>query len=549
MATFRTLIPLLGLLVATNATSASPSRAPDTIYFNGIVHTVDEGLGTQTAFAVSQDRIVAVGPDAQVLALAGKATRQVDLGKAAVIPGLSDNHDHFWNTGKYLVRGVDLVGVSTRSELDSRLQTAVAKARPGEVVSTTVGWVVQPMPTRADLDRMSSTTPIALISSRRAVGVLNSAALQRLGISKGKPDYKGVRVPVDAQGEPTGQLPNYPWSVLMVDKLLPPLTPQDQERLLRQAMQERNALGITSVRELAVFPQDVRTLQRLRKEGKFTVRVALGVEFPEETDLPAYIATQQSLKRDDPWLFVDSLSEEPWAPGTVTAEEFTRLVRAENRSGWRPAPHSSSDRVRGTSADAATEQTLDAYEAANADSPILGKRWYLEHVPFATPAQMDRMAALGLIISTQDYGFTPVQPAPLPPDRMAHWNPIRGFLDHKLLVIGGDDYNGPNPVDRTPNNPMIDFYYYVTRRNRAGQVLTPTERISREEALRIFTVNPAYATFQETQRGKIAPGMLADFVILNQDVMAVPEERILATRPLATFVGGRKVYAAAGSGY
>jgi predicted amidohydrolase YtcJ len=549
MALLRVLIPLLGLLVATGANCASPSRAPDTIYFNGIVHTVDDGLGTQTAFAVTGNRIVAVGSDAEVVALAGKSTRQVDLGKATVIPGLSDNHDHFWNTGKYLVRGVDLVGVSTRAELDKRLQAAVAKARPREVVYTTVGWVVQPMPTRADLDRMSSAIPIALISTRRAVGVLNSAALQRLGISKDKPEYKGVRVPVDAQGEPTGQLPNYPWSVLMVDTLLPPFTADDQERLLRQAMQERNALGITSVRELAVFPEDARILQRLRSEGKFTLRVALGVEFPEVTDLPAYIATQPPLKRDDPWLFVDALSEEPWAPGTVTAAEFTQLVREENRRGWRPAPHSSSDRVRGTSADAAADQALDAYEAANADSSILGKRWYLEHVPFATPAEMDRMAALGLIISTQDYGYVPVPTSPLPPDRMAHWNPIKGFIDHKLIVIAGDDYNGPNPMDRTPNNPMIDFYYYVTRRNRAGQVLTPTERVSREEVLRMFTVNAAYATFQEAQRGRIAPGMLADFVILNQDLMTVPEERILATRPLATFVDGRKVYAAAGGGY
>jgi predicted amidohydrolase YtcJ len=204
--------------------------------------------------------------------------------------------------------------------------------------------------------------------------------------------------------------------------------------------------------------------------------------------------------------------------------------------------------VRGTSADVAAEDALNAYEAANADSPILGKRWYLEHVPFATPAQMDRMATLGLIISTQDYGYTPA-PATLPPDRMAHWNPIRGFLDHRLVVISGDDYNGPNPVDRTPNNPLIEFYYYVTRRNRAGQVLTPSERISRDEALRIMTVNPAYATFQESQRGSITPGLLADFVILNQDLMTVPEDRILATRPLATFVGGHKVFAALGGGY
>ena len=121
---------------------------------------------------------------------------------------------------------------------------------------------------------------------------------------------------------------------------------------------------------------------------------------------------------------------------------------------------------------------------------------------------------------------------------------MREFLDHKLVVIGGSDYGGPNPIEREPNNPMIPFYFYVTRKSRAGDTVGADEKISREDALRIFTVNAAYATFEEKDKGSIAPGMLADFVVLNQDIMLVPDEKILETRPLATFVGGKKVYAA-----
>ncbi len=178
-----------------------------------------------------------------------------------------------------------------------------------------------------------------------------------------------------------------------------------------------------------------------------------------------------------------------------------------------------------------------------------GQRWYMEHVSFATPAEMERMARLGVIVSVQDAGYEPPAAAPLPPERMAHQNPIRGFIDHKIVVIGGSDYTSPDADEREPNNPMIPFYFYVTRKTKSGEILTPSEKISREEALRIFTVNPAYATFQEKIKGQIAAGMFADFVILNQDLMTVPDEKILATRPLATFIGGRKVFSAPGARY
>jgi predicted amidohydrolase YtcJ len=371
--------------------------------------------------------------------------------------------------------------------------------------------------------------------------------LKRLGISKSNPTFRSGPVPVDKTGEPTGESPDYPLSVGFVEELLPPLTVAQQDEIVKQEEDERHALGITAVRELATWQDEVTALERLRREGKLTLRIALGLEFPDQKDLPAFIEKQPALQRTDPWLYVDSQSEEPWAPGSTTEEEFIRLTRAENRAGWRPAPHISSDSHRGTTADAATDDALAAYEAANQDNSIVGKRWYVEHVPFATPAQIDRMAALGLIVSVQSAGYDLPAVAPLPPDRMAHWNPVREFLDHKLVVVAGSDYHGPDTVTREPNNPIIDFYFYVTRRTRSGEVQTPAEKISRDEALRILTYNEAYATFQENVRGKIAPGMFADFVILNQNLMTVPDDKILATRAVATYVGGKRVYEAPAS--
>jgi predicted amidohydrolase YtcJ len=314
-------------------------------------------------------------------------------------------------------------------------------------------------------------------------------------------------------------------------------------------MAERNSLGITSTRELALWPEGVAVLQRMRREGKLTLRMAIGLEFPEQTETARHLAALPAVNRDDPWLFLDAAGEEPWTPGTMPLEQYTPIVAEERRLGWRAAPHVSSDTARGVSYDEATDQTLAAYEAIDRISPLNGARWYIEHVSFATPAEMERMARLGVIVSVQDAGYEPAARAPLPPERMAHQNPLRALVDHKIVVIGGSDYVSPNASERKPNNPMIPFYFFVTRKTRSGEVVTPSEKISREEALRIFTVNPAYATFQGKTRGRIAPGMFADFVILNQDLMTVPDERILDTHPLATFVGARKVYTALGSSF
>ena len=548
MTTRRILMSLIALAaMGGQVRAAAPQPGPDTVYIHGKVVTVDPASHVEEAFAVRGDRIVAVGASAKVRALATKRTKVVDLGGATVIPGLTDSHDHLWNAARFLYRGVDVIGVNSLAEMQTRVRAAVAKAKPGEVVFTTIGWALQPALTRRDLDAISMDVPIIAISSRRGTGMLNGAALRKAGITRENPTYLGTKAPVDSNGEPTGAPPGYPAGMQMMDALLPPLTVAQQDEMVRREMAERSSLGITSVRELAVWPQAVAGLERLRREGKLTVRMSLGLEFPDQANSARHMAQLAPPRHDDPWLFIDSVSEEPWTPGAATPEAFTQLARDLNRQGWRAAPHVNADMIRGGTADDATEKTLTAYEAADRDSPLNGKRWYMEHAPSSTPQMMERMAKLGVVISIQDMGYRPAAVAPLTPARMEHFNPVRGFLDHKVTVIGGSDYSGPTPVEREPNNPLIPFYFFVTRKMVTGAVLGPDEKISREEALRIFTVNPAYATFQEKVKGQIAPGMLADFVILNQDLMTVPEDRILATHPLATFVGGRRVYRAAGS--
>ncbi len=345
------------------AQQTQTARVPDTIYHHGKIITVNGGFEITEAFALSDDRFLAVGGNASVLALAGKRTRIVDLKGATVIPGFVDSHDHLWNSAKFEFRGVDMIGVTSLTEMQARLRAAVAKAKSGETVFTTLGWRIRPMPTRQDLDAVSTKTPIAIIGSRHASAVINSAALQRLGISKTNPLFKDVKVPMNKDGEPTGVLPGYPASLEIIDTLLPPMTPKVQDMVVKKAMAERNALGITSTRELALWPAAVTGLQRMRREGKLTLRMALGLEFPDQLATPKYLATLPAVKRDDHWLFLDSAGEEPWTPGTASLQEYTAILREERSMGWRAAPHVSSDAARGTSYDEATDQTLSAYQA------------------------------------------------------------------------------------------------------------------------------------------------------------------------------------------
>jgi predicted amidohydrolase YtcJ len=454
-----------------------------------------------------------------------------------------------FNSCRLMWRGVDMIGVTSMTEMQNRLKKAVAAAKPGQVVFTTLGWTINPRPTRKDLDQISTKNPIVLVGSRRGVAVYNSAALEKAGITKENPTFAGMPVPKDASGEFTGASPGFPAAMHLMAKLLPPMSQDEEEQVIVRGLQERNALGITSIRELAVWPDVVQAYYRLWRKGRLTGRVGIGIEFPDQANTIKNLELMGiSVPFGDEWLRYDSQGEEPWTPGAMANKPYTDVMLALNRLGWRPSPHSSADANRGIGYDDTTNQTLDAYEAADRAASIKEKRWYLEHIPFSTPEQIARMAKLGLIISIQDNGYYPqLAYYPKEKERLDHQNPVRSFLDAKLVVIGGSDYNGPSSEEMNPNNPLIDFYFYVTRKAKDGSLRAPTEKITRPEALRILTANPAYATFEEKIKGSIETGKLADFVILSKDIMTVPDDQILSIQPVATYVAGNRVFSVPGN--
>jgi predicted amidohydrolase YtcJ len=531
------------LMSAASYGQQNPAAPPDAIFVNGKVITVDAGFSTQQAFAVKGETFVAVGTNERIRALASRATRVIDLRGAAVIPGLTDNHDHVHDSAKIMLRGVSLDGATSLSDALGRIRQAVATARPGETVFTNVLRLPpgQAGPTKGDLDQISIDVPIVVMRGRRGGSLLNSAALKLAGITRDTASFAGVPMPTDANGELTGASPAYPAGMTLVEKLLPAMTDAEEEAVLLKAIQQRHALGLTSVRDLSLFPGAMRVYFRLWQKGQLTLRVSMGLDLPDAAHVDdALRVWGVGSGFGDAWLRLDSVSEDPY-PLVTDARTFKEVALAANKYGWRLSPHIDGDE--------SLNAALEAFEAADRASSIKEKRWVLEHVPLATPEQMDRMVKLGVVISSQYAAYAAnlgPATAAVGRARAERQPPMRELLDHHLVVSAGSDFlGGAGSLD----NPFVPIYFYVTRKTRNGEVIGPEQKISRQEALRVSTINYAYTTFEEKLKGSIEPGKLADFLILSEDILSVPDEQILSIHPLATYVGGRKVFAAPGGGF
>jgi predicted amidohydrolase YtcJ len=533
------MLALFSVFAATSAFAQQGINSPpDSIFYNGKIITVDSGFTIAQAFAVRGDVYVAVGTNDNIRALARENTRLVDLKGAAVIPGLSDNHDHLYNSEK-VMRGINLVGATSTQEVLGRLRDGLAKAKAGETVYGSVGWRA-PL-TKNDLDQVSAEVPVVALRGRRGAAVMNSAALKKAGIAKEMQSYMGKEIPKDGSGELTGETPDFPAGLYAIDKVVPLPTPEQEDQMIVDGQKQRNALGITSIRDLSNWPPGMRAFVRMWRQGRLTVRVSMGLELPDASD-PAALVRQQGVTPGfgDHWLRIDSAGEQPNPPGgNATPEEYKALMLELNRLGWRHSPHVATNE--------SLEAVLQAYEAADRESPIRDKRWVVEHIPNVTPPLMDRLAKLGVIVSTNMAGYTGNYQAAvrtLGEEQAQRQTPVKEMLDHHLVVVIGSDYGGPNPDTATSNNPFVPLYYYVSRKTRDGKVLGAQEKVSREEALRIATNNNAYATWEEKVKGSVEPGKLADFLVLSGDFMTIPENDILKLHPMATYVGGRNVYRA-----
>ena len=555
---------VLILLSSCNGPAGQPREVPDAVYYNGKVLTVDSSDSIAEAFAVAGERFLAVDASDEVRALAGPGTELVDLGGRTVMPGLMDNHSHAFHAAN-AYRGMDLSDVASLAELLERIRLAAAGAGPGQAIYGRYGWDPNKFPegrgpNRLDLDEASPDNPVVIFLSR-GQAFLNSRALDLAGVTRNTERIGRVVIRKDRTGKPDGRLGGENGTVARLTRMVAPPTREEMEDLILEIQRQQLAVGLTSIRDIQLEPAFMRTYYEMWREGKLLHRVSIGlqvnpqdVEALEDMLRPLVAGTRFG----DHWLRLDGLAEfnpgsmwrepledtegNPLGTPSISPEIFRQGVLIANRYGWRPSPH--------TDSDGAMDLVLEAYEAADRESSIRDKRWVVEHATHVQPDQMERLNELGVVISAQlqPYRRAADMVRTLGRERAERAVPMREFMDQGLIVSGGTDWGGNSATGAT-NNPFLNIYFYVTRNTLDLGPFGEAQKITRAEALRVATINNAYMTFEENIKGSIEAGKLADFVILSDDIMTVPEEEIPDIRPLATFVGGRKAYSSPGGGF
>lgn len=523
------------------------------------IYTVDRARPLAEAMAVADGRVVALGTSAEMAAAYADWPR-VEMDGRTVVPGLIDAHAHLLGLGESLLQA-DLVGTASVAEVGERLRAAAAAAEPGAWV-TGRGWDQNDwgaggaFPTRADLDAFVPDRPVWVQRVDGHASWANTAALRAAGIdpdAPAPPDPAGGQVVRDAAGRPTGVFVDA--AEALVAASVPPRTFEQQAAALRRALDETARAGLTGVHEAGIPLAALDLYSVAIQDGRFPVRLYAMIE-PGELD--AYCA-----RRTGPYvhwsgrLAVGALKV--YADGALGSRGAALLADYADDAGNRGLMQRSPDSLRAITeramrcglqvnthaiGDAAVRAVLDAYEAAVTVTGGGPGRHRIEHAQVIALSDIPRFASLGVIASVQPTHATSDMPwaeARVGPDRVRGAYAWRRLVDAGARLALGSDF----PVERV--SPLLGFYAVVTRQDAAGQPAGGwygDQALTREEALRGFTLDAAYAAFMEDEVGSLEVGKRADFVVLSQDVMTVPPEEILATRVLATYLDGEPVYEA-----
>src|SRR3989440_4492822 len=557
---------LILLVVALSLVSLAPKlETADIVFKNGNIYTVNERQPHAEGLAVKDGRIVFVGANADVKKYEGKGTRVVDLKGHMVVPGMTDSHYHLIGVGQREMT-LNLEGTTSLEDFLTKVKARVDQAKPGEWV-TGRGWIEtfwKPpvFPTRQDLDRVSPNNPVFL---RRADGhgaVANSAALKIAGIDRNTPSPFGGEISKDKSGEPNGMLLDNAQE--LVAKHIPAPTAADIERAVLLGVERSIRLGWCEVQDPGGSYDDVALYRKLYQEGKIKLRIYKAVYGPtkdsvrllsEGANVGAYDHrfTLRTIKvvfdgalGSRGAALLEPYSDKPDTSGFLREkeEELRPMFKEALRQGIQVQTHAIGDR--------ANRIILDLYEQAfNAVPPeqrkIPNPRWRVEHAQIVNPVDIPRFAKLGVIPSMQPshaIGDLHFAPARLGLKRLEGAYAWQSFIKSGVVVPGGSDA----PVER--GDPMIEFYAAVARkdiRGFSGEGWHPEEAVSRDQALKMLTVWPAYAAFEENVRGSIEVGKLADLTILSADIMKIPEMEILKTHCVMTVIGGEIVYEAPAS--
>lgn len=543
--------------------AAADAAAADMVLRGGKVFLADSAGTVTRAIALRDGEVIAVGGDAEISALVGPATEVVELAGRLVTPGFNDAHVHFASGGASLL-AVDLLGTTSLAEIERRVAEAAATAAPGEWILGR-GWDHTRLPaaelgpggwpTGAILDRAAPHNPVLLSRVDGHTSWANARALEIAGIDRNTPDPDGGEIVRDpATGVATGILKESAQG--LAGRHVPPPSEAQVSRAIDAALELAARVGVTSV-QTSADPMDLRVYQRLRDRDSLSVRVYAWHPLEMET-IRAFRRLGVTAGFGDPWLRIGMLKGytdgtlgsrtsymlEPFADDPTTrglpqysVAELDSLVQAADAAGLQVILHAIGD--------AANRQVLDAFERASGVNGARPRRHRIEHAQIVDRADLPRFASLGVIASMQPTHAT--SDMRWVPERIGHERAREGayawrsLLDAGATVVFGTDF----PVE--PIRPVEGIYSAVTRQSREEPGTPPggwlpEQKLSREEAIRLYTAAPAYGEWEEERKGTLRPGMLADLVVWSDDLLTIPEREILDAEPALTVVGGRVVY-------
>jgi predicted amidohydrolase YtcJ len=553
--------------------SARGRRSVSLLLVNGKVFTADARRPLAEAVAIDGERIVAVGTAREMEAQFTSA-HTVDLKGKLVTPGFNDAHIHFLQGGRALML-VNLNGAKTLAEAKARVAARVGEVRPGAWIlgrgwDHTLwggGW-----PSKKDLDEVAPANPVFLSRVDGHTNWANSLALQKAGITRATPNPQGGEIEHDSAGEPTGILKETAGG--LAARVVPAPTHEEMTEALSRALEEARRYGVTSVQTNDVPSTDATPLYReFLKAGKLTVRVAEWQQFANSLADIKRERAEFAAFHDDPFRlrltalkgYVDGtlgsrtsamlapFSDDPGNSGIprLSPEELTKMIVERNAAGFQIALHCIGDR--------ANRMALDGYEAADkrrllkpllstdnygrqSGSPSPWMRHRIEHAQVVAPSDFARFAKMNVIASMQpSHAISDKRWAE---DRLGEYRVLGAYSWHTMMAHGvhvpfGTDW----PVE--PMNPYLGLYAAVTRQSTDGQPpggWWPEERITIEDAIRNYTAEGAYASFEERDKGQVAAGMLADLVVHTKDLLTVAPKEILQTEPELVVFAGRVIY-------
>ncbi len=568
----------LVLVVPLTASIARAADPADLIVHKAKVVTVDAKFSIAQAVAVRDGRVIAVGSDVDVLKLRGPKTRVIDADGRTVLPGLYDSHVH--PGGVALSEAGDALPLlRSIPEVQEFIRKKAAATPKGQ-------WIVlryvfptrlkeARFPTKAELDVVSPDHPVLYHAG--PAGVANSLALKISGVTKDTPNPTAGLVEKDPKtGEPTGMLRNAYGVLKGVPGSGDSVSPEKKRAALLNLFHLYNEHGLTSIADRNAGRGDLDLYYSLRQADELTLRVNVARGFGASgsrediakrfDDLPGKDGRGGPTGVGDEWvrigpikMFLDggmlngsAYMRKPWPRGDtyqitrddyrgllfIPPEQLKMVCEEAAKRQWQVTAH--------TAGEGAMDNLLDAYEFVDRITPIRDLRFCITHANFPSQFNLERCQKLGVCADVQPawlWKDGATQLKVLGPERMRWFQPYKSWLKYTTIGGGSDHMLRYDPLDSTnPWSPWLGIWVTLTRRIEGGDVLNPDEALSREQAIRLYTINNAYLHHEEKEKGSLEVGKLGDLIIIDRDVLTCPVDEVRATKVMYTVVGGKVVY-------